>query len=414
MEEDDDILHIHEKILKYFSVEIDNYPVYIKLMQLLFWQALNCTVPYGINTEKEYLQNTFKKYEPIFKSEGICEKTKKKKPEEITYREYKNLHEFIVNLDSHLNTLKYEIEMYNFNTMDILEKYKYELEKPQVSTFRGTTEKINNNELQDIILQFNSILEELKEKNIVFYSERLSYYLKKYRMNTVYTVFNPFEDNKITVKKKKKNFYCKCFEKGEDTTGNVICKNCGKIYNELEDSINYNDYSRVNITQRYHYEKRCHFRDTINQYQGKQNKYIPEKVYDDVNYMIEMHGLDINNVTIKHIGMFLSETKNSKYYEDKQLIYSVITKNEKPDISKYEKRLFEDFEKLVEVFLKIKGDRKNFLHAHYVLTQLLLRQSVKLPENSLNSLRTPARLREHDDIYQKCCDLLGWNFKPLA
>ena len=127
-----------------------------------------------------------------------------------------------------------------------------------------------------------------------------------------------------------------------------------------------------------------------------------------------MHGLDINNVTIKHIGMFLSETKNSKYYEDKQLIYSVITKKEKPDISKYEKKLFEDFEKLVEVFLKIKVNRKNFLHAHYVLTQLLLRQGVRLPENSLNSLRTPARLREHDDIYQKCCDLLGWNFKPLA
>ncbi len=78
MEEDDDILHIHEKILKYFSVEIENNPVYIKLMQLLFLQALNCTVPYGINTEKEYLQNTFKKYEPIFKAEGICEKTKKK------------------------------------------------------------------------------------------------------------------------------------------------------------------------------------------------------------------------------------------------------------------------------------------------------------------------------------------------
>ena len=412
--EEDDILHIHEKILKYFSVENENNTVYIKLMQTLLWQALNCTVPYGITSEKEYLEVMFKKYEPLFQSLSLLEKTKRKKSEEITYREYKNLYEFIISLDNHLTKLTSEIEMYSFKTMDILEKYKYELEKPQISTFRGTGEKPDNNELQDIILEFNSILEELKEKNIVFYSERLSYYLKKYRMNTVYTVFNPFEDNKITVKKKKRNFYCKCFEKGEDATGNIICKNCGKIYNELEDTVNYNDYSRVNITQRYHYEKRCHFRDTINQYQGKQNKYIPQKVYEDVKYMIEMQGLDLNKVTIKHIGMFLSETKNSKYYEDKQLIYSVITKKEKPDISKYEKKLFEDFEKLVEVFLKIKGDRKNFLHAHYVLTQLLLRQGVKLPENSLNSLRTPARLREHDDIYQKCCDLLGWNFKPLA
>ncbi len=406
--EEDDILHIHEKILKYFSVEIDtNYIVYIKLMQLLLWQGLNCTVPYGITTEKSELEIISKNYDMV-------EKSKKKKTEEITYREYKNLYEFTISLDSYLKNLKSEQELYNFKTMDILEKYKIELIKPKISTFRGTSEKINNEVLQELILEFNSILEELKEKNLFFYSERLSYYLKKYRMNTVYTVYNPFEDNNITVKKKKKNYYCKCYEKGEDISGNIICKNCGKIYNDLEETVNYSDYSRVNITQRYHYEKRCHFRDTINQYQGKQNKYIPQKVYDDVNYMIKMHGLDINNVTIKHIGMFLSETKNSKYYEDKQLIYSIITNKEKPDISKYEKKLFEDFEKLVEVFLKIKGDRKNFLHAHYVLTQLLLRQGVKLPENSLNSLRTPARLREHDDIYQRCCDILGWNFTPLA
>ena len=404
---EDDILHIHEKILKYFSVENDNIPVYIKLMQNLLWQGLNCTVPYGITNEKSELENVSKNYD-------INEKTKKKKPEEITYREYKNLYDFIISLNTYLNTLKTEQEIYNYKTMDILENYKIELTKPKVSTFRGTEKKDNDNGIQDIILQFNTILEELKEKNIVFYSDRLSYYLKKYRMNTVYTIYNPFEDNKIKVKRKKKNYYCKCFEKGEDSSGNSICKNCGKIYNELEETINYSDYSRVNITQRFHYEKRCHFRDTINQYQGKQNKYIPQKVFDDVRYMIHMHGLDINNVTIKHIGMFLSETKNSKYYEDKQLIYSIITKKEKPDISKYEKKLFEDFEKLVEVFLKIKGERKNFLHAHYVLTQLLLRQGVKLPENSLNSLRTPARLREHDDIYQRCCDILGWNFNPLS
>jgi hypothetical protein len=406
--EEDDILHIHEKILKYFSVETDtNYNVYIKLIQLLLWQALNCIVPYGIINEKNELETIAKNYE-------TTEKSKKKIPEEITYREYKNLYEFVVSVDIYLKNLKSEQEMYNFKTMDILEKYKIELTKPKVSTFRGTSEKLSNEKLQDLVLDFNSILEELKEKNLFFYSERLFYYLKKYRMNTVYTSYNPFEENNITVKKKKKNYYCKCFEKGEDTSGNIICKNCGKIYNELEETVNYSDYSRVNITQRYHYEKRCHFRDTINQYQGKQNKYIPQKVFDDVEYMIEMHGLKLKNVSIKHIGMFLSETKNSKYYEDKQLIYSIITKKEKPDISKYEKKLFEDFEKLVEVFLKIKGERKNFLHAHYVLTQLLLRQSLKLPENSLNSLRTPARLREHDDIYQKCCDILGWNFIPLA
>ena len=106
-------------------------------------------------------------------------------------------------------------------------------------------------------------------------------------MVSVYTVFNPFDiDIKTNKKKTKKSYYCECFEKGEDSSGNIVCKNCGNIYNEVEDSVNYHDYSRVNMVQRYHYEKRCHFRDTINQFQGKQNKYIPEKVFEDIKYMI--------------------------------------------------------------------------------------------------------------------------------
>jgi hypothetical protein len=168
------------------------------------------------------------------------------------------------------------------------------------------------------------------------------------------------------------------------------------------------------MVQKYHYDKKCHFRDTINQYQGKQNKFIPQKVYDDLEYMIKMHGLNKDKLTINHISMFLTETKNTNYYEDKQLIYSVITGKNKPDISKYEKQLYEDFDKLVIVFLQLKINRKNFLNAHYVLKQLLLRQGVKLPENHLNSLRTPQRLREHDEIYEKCCEVLGWNFRPLS
>jgi hypothetical protein len=35
-------------------------------------------------------------------------------------------------------------------------------------------------------------------------------------------------------------------------------------------------------------------------------------------------------------------------------------------------------------------------------------------EDDLNNLKTPARIRRHDDIYQMCCEKLGWNFTPLA
>jgi hypothetical protein len=177
------------------------------------------------------------------------------------------------------------------------------------------------------------------------------------------------------------------------------------------EQINFQDLSRVNTNTKYKYEKRCHFRDTINQYQGLQTKNIPDKVFEDIKTLIRLN--NISKVSKEHIRQFLMETKNSKYYEDVQLIYSKLTNTPCPDISSYEKALFDDFDKLVDAFLKIKLSRKNFLNSHYVLRQLLRRHGFKVGEDELTNLKTPSRVREHDDIYQQCCDILGWNFVSL-
>ena len=85
----------------------------------------------------------------------------------------------------------------------------------------------------------------------------------------------------------------------------------------------------------------------------------------------------------------------------------------KPDA--YEKQLYDDFDKLAKVFVTLDNvKRKNFLNNHYVLRQLLLRQGVKVKENELNTLKTASRIREHDEIYQRCCEKLGWNFVPMS
>ena len=186
----------------------------------------------------------------------------------------------------------------------------------------------------------------------------------------------------------------------------------------------YNDNNRINFNVKYKYEKKCHFRDTLNQFQGLQNKVIPNKVVEDLKDTIEKHGLSNEHesdlqkryarVDIEHIRLFLTETGHNKYYEDLQLIYSKITSKKCPDISRFEKQLYDDFDELVEAFLSLPDtNRKNFLNVHYVLRQLLKRRGYKVSENGLSHLKTPSRMREHDDIYQKCCEKLQWNFTPL-
>lgn len=411
MESENDMLHIHEKILKFFQVEKENIPTYQKIISILIYNCLNCDTPYGITTERVKIEEISKQYEDDIKH----------KVEEYTYREYKNMYEFIMELHNYILNLEIKQCLYYSVSTNIINSYTEYLNKPQKSNFIGKNKDRNNNNINESILKYNELTKELNEFINVVISDKIQYYFKKYIKNkfkTSYKCFNPFQDKSFDISSKevktKKIMFCVCFDRTEDSNGNVLCKNCGNIYNEIEDNINYNDYSRVNIVKRYHYEKKCHFHDTINQYQGKQNKYIPESVYNDVNYMIKMHGLSLDKLNISHVYLFLKETGNFKFYEDKQLIYSNIVGKPKPDISKYEKALYEDFDKLVNVFLKIKGKRKNFLHSHYVLRQLLLRQGVKIGDDELNSLSTPARLREHDELYEKCCDILGWNFTPLA
>ena len=116
--------------------------------------------------------------------------------------------------------------------------------------------------------------------------------------------------------------------------------------------------------------------------------------------------------------MFLEESGHSKSYEDLQLIYHKITTFPCPNIQKYEDALYDDFDQLVEAYLSLPphlvDDRKNFLNNHYTLRQLLRRRGVIVPDHDLSVLKTPSRLRKHDDIYQHCCNSLGWNFTPLG
>ena len=75
-----------------------------------------------------------------------------------------------------------------------------------------------------------------------------------------------------------------------------------------------------------------HFRDTVNQYQGKQNKKIDQlKIFSILEEQFLIHNLvnkegktnaeKYSNITKEHIYMFLFETNNSNYYEDINMIH---------------------------------------------------------------------------------------------
>jgi hypothetical protein len=213
-----------------------------------------------------------------------------------------------------------------------------------------------------------------------------------------------------------------------------ICQNCGYQKESSYKSMNYKDLSRVNLSNKYMYERRIHFKDCINQFQGKQNSVIDEQVYKDIIKQLELHSLlndtsdcstsqeikikRFERVTREHILMFLKETGHSKHYEDVVLIYHKITGKKVPDISHLEVKLMEDFDLVSATYDKLfkfagKLERKSFINTQYVLFQLLRRHKYPCNTKDFNMLKTLDRKSFHDGIVKTIFEHIGLNFVPL-
>ena len=319
----------------------------------------------------------------------------------LSYKECKDILRQIEHIEQ-LEEQSRQQDFYEFNSKEIIDRYK------QCITHVVYTDFMTPTKVKDISPEQRALRDEL--------------------IHLVESVFGPEAVEKVVIRKQQS---CNSSVTREDIGGDGVIVECTEP--EMDDneedwnSMVYNDINRINFNIKFKYDKRLHFKETINQYQGLQHKHIPQEVYNDLLEMIEKHGLCDHTKTDakekfaklrkEHITMFLSESDHAIYYEDKQLIYSKITSHPCPNIQRFEKGLFSDFEQLVEVFLQLpddKVDRKNFLNTHYVLRQLLRKRGVIVPEHDLNIIKTPARIRAHDDIYQMCCERLGWNFEPLG
>lgn len=213
-----------------------------------------------------------------------------------------------------------------------------------------------------------------------------------------------------------------------ETPTSHVCTTCGREEDSLRLAFSYKDADRINITQKYVYERRVHFRECINQLQGKQNCTIGPEVHEKLEREIERHGLShpgdlprsikYERVTKHHISIFLKNIGFTKHYKNLNLIYHEITESPLDDITHLEGALMDDFDKLSKLYdneyIKTnKLKRKNFINMQYVLFQLLRRHKYPCTIEDFNFLKTIERKFFHDDICYKLFAKLGWNFTPI-
>lgn len=314
-----------------------------------------------------------------------------------------NLNKNIQMLEERIHKIE-TCETMNFyisETAHLLEKYRVILSTPIKMSFVGKSVK------------------NIKEKDKIVYN-----YL---------TIAQRYTDIEIENLPRRSKVWCNNCDnkKSFDVIDNsiYICMICGSQQEVILHTSSYKDIDRINMSQKYTYDRRVHFRDCIKQYQGKQNSTIDDKVFVKLEDEFDKHHLLVGNkdasnevkfqnITKEHIHLFLKELGYTKHYENVNLIHYQLTGIKPDDISYLEDRLLDDFDLLTDLYdKKFKNkagfDRKNFINTQYVLYQLLMKYKHPCNKDNFTILKTVDRKSFHDDVCKVCFENLGWNHEAL-
>jgi len=294
----------------------------------------------------------------------------------------------IIFIKNHINILKdtiidiennFSLILYKIQSHKILEEYKKVIDNPPKKDFlRDNTREIN-------------IYNKLKHRLELRYLS----IARKY----------------IDIKKIIQNTYdVEC-----EICGNILeyneCNECGNINITINDSPSFKDIERININKKYEYSRRNHFIDAINRYQGKQNKKIPDKVYEIIRMEIKNNKIELCNLTKDNVYNFLSDHNLSSHYENINLIYSVITGKKLKDISKYEDKLLKLFE--YQNKINIDDERVNGLNVNFILYKLLLIVGVDCKREDFYFLKTKEKQDEHEDKWEEMVVILKEKYPDI-
>lgn len=296
-----------------------------------------------------------------------------------------------------------EYDFYVSDSFSILERYRHLLRTPVKVNFFGTTPKDGTlKEKADLIDQYVQVA-------------------KKYLPGLDLT--------KVKQSKKSECDNCSSSKIVIVDGVSVICTECGCERDENTNALSYKDMNRTNVLQKYTYEKRSHFRDAVNQYQGKQNCKIDRRIFMELETEFEKHHLLVGDKTtpkevrfskIKkdHVMLFLKELGHDKQYENANFIFSEMTGVKCPDISHLEDQLMDDFDALANLYTKKfkyekNIERKSFINVQCVFFQLLKKNKYQCRKEDFNILKTTDRKTFHDEILRELFEELGWNYTPF-
>ena len=185
-----------------------------------------------------------------------------------------------------------------------------------------------------------------------------------------------------------------------------MCEERGIFYDEPEYIVTdlYNYIARPKRS----YHRLDHFKEVLGQFQGREGKHIPPAILHQIKYELSV----FNEVTAIDVKKAIRKLKLTKYMENFYYILFTVTGKQPPYIKReIEDKIVRMFKMIDRVWCTVERDRRrSFLNYYYILFKLLelMDQTELLPQVPL--LRTRLRLRQHDFLWKKVCDELGWKW----
>jgi len=163
----------------------------------------------------------------------------------------------------------------------------------------------------------------------------------------------------------------------------------------------------------YAYKKINHLNEILNQFQAKESTIIPDEVMHEVVCEIKKRRIqNIAELTEKDMREVLKKLNRSKYYEHATHILSRLNGNPPPTITpEIEEKVRAMFQEIQAPFLLYcPDDRTNFLSYSYILYKFF--ELLELDEYKVYFplLKSRDRLIQHDQIWEKICTYLKWEF----
>jgi len=169
------------------------------------------------------------------------------------------------------------------------------------------------------------------------------------------------------------------------------------------------------ISQPFSYQRKNHFKEWLNQLQGKEVTAIPDSIITLILLEIKKERItDSNDITSDRIKKYLKKLKLNKYYEHIPNLISKITNRPQLIIdAQFEEILLDLFEKIQEPFKKhCPKNRKNFLSYSYTLHKFCLLLDKKEYLIYFPLLKSREKLFEQEKIWKGICNDLNWKFVP--